>query len=297
MSDNRKIVVSNEPYKSFMDFSNLEAAVKTAQFITSTGMCPKAYQGKPNDAVVAIDFGGGLGLSYMQSLQNIAVINGRPTIWGDAMLAICKSKHTLFEYCNETFDEKTGTAYCEVKRKGQPALVRSFSMDEAKKAGLWGKLGTWQTHPKRMLQMKARSFGLRDAFPDLLQGIYSSEEMEGVDIKDVSPTTPIDASSNIPQTDNVVENIKNKFKAQRGEIIDAEVVDLEDVNVQEDKKEDSISEDTFELLSKMIDSYNITDETIHKWHEYYGVNSLDQITEEQGMKLINAIKRREENDF
>jgi hypothetical protein len=53
----------------------------------------------------------------------------------------------------------------------------TFNMEDAKKAGLAGKQGPWQTAPKRMLQMRARAFAARDLFADALKGIKSVEEL------------------------------------------------------------------------------------------------------------------------
>lgn len=149
------------------------------------GLCKK--DGTPNKAavMVAVQFGQEVGLSPMQALQNIMVTKGRPTIWGDATPGLIRASG-LCEYINEWF-EGTGeafTAVCETKRKGQKQPVRGeFSVADAKRAKLWGKKGykgedtPWITHPKRMLQMRARNC-LRDAFPDVLKGLRFTEEVE-----------------------------------------------------------------------------------------------------------------------
>jgi hypothetical protein len=72
-------------------------------------------------------------------------------------------------------------AVCQVWRKGEDnPVTHRFSVADAKRANLWGKPGPWQQYPRRMLQMRARGFCLRDAFPDVLKGLYSREELEGV---------------------------------------------------------------------------------------------------------------------
>lgn len=70
-----------------------------------------------------------------------------------------------------------GTAVCRVKRRGESEEVRTFSMDDAKVAGLLGKSGPWTQYPKRMRQMRARAFALRDVFPDVLRGMPIAEEV------------------------------------------------------------------------------------------------------------------------
>ena len=71
------------------------------------------------------------------------------------------------------------TAVCKTSRKGKDAnVVARFSVADAKKAGLWGKAGPWSQYPKRMLQLRARGFALRDAFPDVLKGLVTAEEAQ-----------------------------------------------------------------------------------------------------------------------
>lgn len=148
--------------------------------LARTNFVPKNYRGKPNDILCAIQMGAELGLSPMLSLQNIAVINDRPSIYGDAMLAICKVS-PLCENIEEYLDGdqsqiETLTAICKVRRRGfKNEITGSFSWKDAEKAGLT-KRGVWLSYPKRMLQMRARGFALRDAFPDLLNGLITREE-------------------------------------------------------------------------------------------------------------------------
>ena len=68
-------------------------------------------------------------------------------------------------------DQENWVAHCEVQRLGWPEpIIRSFSVRDAKRAGLWQKEGPWMDYPKRMLQMRARAFALRDALRTLLKG-------------------------------------------------------------------------------------------------------------------------------
>lgn len=123
--------------------------------------------------LVAFQMGAELGLRPLQALQNIAVINGRPCLWGDAMLALVTGHPEFVDIHEEIGDDR---ATCTVKRRNRTAVTRSFTMADAKKAGLADKAGPWQQYPRRMLQMRARGFALRDAFPDALRGIVSAEE-------------------------------------------------------------------------------------------------------------------------
>ena len=165
----------------------LGEAKELAVIITGSEMCPKAYKGKINEALVAYEFGCSLGMSWMQALRSIAVINGTPSIWGDAVPALimgsreCERFHEFFE---GEFPQDTFKAVCIIKRKGMADEVRrEFSIAESKLAGLWGKTGQfgptpWVTYPKRMLQMRARGFAARDAFADKLSGLILAEEAQ-----------------------------------------------------------------------------------------------------------------------
>lgn len=168
--------------------TSLTEAMAFAKMIASSRLCPKDFRGHPEDVLIAVQMGMEIaGCSPMQALQNIAVINGRPCMWGDLVLAVVRNSG-LLEWIKERDpveceDMKEG--HCEVKRQGDPEPVeRTFTMEQANNAGLVkrsGSTGTWSTYPGRMLQMRARSLALRDVFPDALKGIRIREEQEDYD--------------------------------------------------------------------------------------------------------------------
>ena len=155
-------------------------AFRFSKMVAASEFAPKDFKGKPESCLLAIQHGSEVGLSPMQSLQSIAVINGRPTIWGDAALALVQSS-PVCEYVRE-YTEGDGenlTAVCEAKRRGYPApTVAKFSMADAKRAGLAGKSGPWTQYPARMLALRARGFALRNAFADALRGLITAEEAQ-----------------------------------------------------------------------------------------------------------------------
>jgi hypothetical protein len=167
----------------FMVINTLEDALKCADIIAKSSFCPKALAGKAGDVLVCMQMGQELGLKPLQSLQNIAVINGKPSVYGDALVAICRQCPD-WEYMKEECINNVAT--CTVKRRNEPEIVCVFSEEDAKKARLWGKEGPWSSYPKRMLQMRARGFALRDAYPDLLRGMITAEEAGDYPKKDNS---------------------------------------------------------------------------------------------------------------
>lgn len=149
--------------------------------IVNSGLAPKSFH-TPEQVMVAIQHGLEIGLPPMQALQSIAVINGRPTIYGDAALALAMA-HPMWGGHEESYDQAKETATCKVWRfvrvdDSEPRMTtRTFSREDAKRAGLWGKSGPWTQYPARMLQMRARAFALRDTFPDAIKGVGITEEV------------------------------------------------------------------------------------------------------------------------
>jgi len=160
--------------------ASFDDAFRFSQMVAKSEFAPKDFKGKPESCLLAIQHGSEVGLSPMQSLQSIAVINGRPTIWGDAALALVQSS-PVCEYVREYIEGEGDAlvAVCEAKRRGYPApTVVRFSVADAKKAGLWGKSGPWQQYPTRMMTLRARGFALRNAFADALRGLITAEEAQ-----------------------------------------------------------------------------------------------------------------------
>ena len=159
---------------------SLDEAIRFAEVLSKSNIVPKDFAGNPGNILVAIQWGMELGLQPMQAMQSIAVINGRPSLWGDAVIGLVRGS-PLCEYIYETDDGHAATI--RVKRRGEEEQVRTFSMDDAKQAGLLGKSGPWSSYPKRMRQMRARAFALRDVFPDVLRGMPVAEEVQDTPIE------------------------------------------------------------------------------------------------------------------
>lgn len=159
--------------------TTMQEVMDLAELMSKSEMVPKIYQGKPGNVTVAILAGSPLGLNPFSACQSFAVINGTPSLFGDALLGIVRGSGLLTKI-SETVSENGQVATCFITRRGEDPVCRTFTMDEAKKAGLLGKQGPWQSYPKRMLQMRARAFALRDVFPDILRGIGIAEEIEDI---------------------------------------------------------------------------------------------------------------------
>lgn len=249
--------------------SNLKEAMEYAAIIANSAMVPKTYQGKAGDILVAVQMGAELGLKPIQALQNIAVINGKPSVYGDALLALVQA-HSSFEDIKEWYDEKTNTAFCRVKRKNQTEHTVSFNVEDAKKAGLWGKSGPWTQYPKRMMQMRARGFALRDKFADALGGLITVEEAQDYQVVD----TPEKNVTPITKTDM----LNNK--------LDHIVLEEEEAHVFQEPSE------TLAELIELVKLHNVSSEIINKWCSKAGVESIADLGEERQLACIKYINEQ-----
>jgi hypothetical protein len=189
--------------------TTLEEGWRLAQMFAKSELVPKAFRGRPEDIMVCIQYGLEIGLPPMAALSSIAVINGRASLWGDGFIAVLMSS-PLYEDHDEYYEvsgvrkdrltaddlkQDATTAVCTFWRQGKRTPVtRAFSIAQAKKAGLWGKAGPWQEYGDRMLSMRARGFAGRDAFPDLLRGIKTAEEVmdtpPDIDVRPIAVAAP-----------------------------------------------------------------------------------------------------------
>jgi hypothetical protein len=179
--------------------TNMTEAMGLAKLLAQSDFVPKDFKGKPGNCFLAMQMGAELGVPPLQALQNIAIINGRPSIWGDLALAVVQANPDYEdhkEFFTGTPFEDNFTAVFQIKRKGSGWHQTQFSVGDAKTAKLWQKRGSngqdtpWITNPKRMLQMRSRGFGLRDKFADALKGMKLAEE-----IMDIPPDTRVEGGT------------------------------------------------------------------------------------------------------
>ena len=172
----RQLIVQDQIEMLQAHVQTLEMCRQLGSHYAHTAMVPKAYQGKPEDAAVAIQWGMEIGLQPLQSLQNIACINGTPSLWGDSLIALVKTSGVC-KYISTEWDPETQTATVSTQRVGEPEESRSYSWTDAERAGLTGR-DTYKRHPQRMITARARSHVLRDVYADLLKGFQVREIIE-----------------------------------------------------------------------------------------------------------------------
>lgn len=246
--------------------ATISEAIEFSKMLAESQMVPRAYQGKPQDIMVCVQWGMELGLAPMQALQNIAVINGKPSVYGDAMMALVQAS-PVCEGVDESV-EGEGTpnpvAVCIARRKGRNPVIVRFSVEDAKRAGLWGKQGPWTAYPKRMLQMRARGFALRDAFPDVLKGLITAEEAQDYpdeakprQAKDITPRNPLDViAAPKPAPVAIPQQTQDPVVIEQAFAQDAEAEEL--AAKQADPGLQAI-EEAISIADKMLDHFEVVD--------------------------------------
>ena len=151
-------------------------ALTQAEYLAASEMVPKAYRGKPGDCLIAIQWGGEIGLKPLQAMQSIAAVNGKPSLYGDAGKAMLLAHGCIIEEDDTELVKANGRARCVIRRRGRPPVQRTFSIEDAKTAGLWGKEGPWRAYPYRQMAWRAFWFAARDAAADVLRGMGGYED-------------------------------------------------------------------------------------------------------------------------
>jgi hypothetical protein len=273
--------------------------MKLAGQLATSELVPKCFRGKPQDLFLCWSMGYQVGLTPEQSMQCIAVINGKPAMWGDDMLALCMS-HRDFDDIIETPILKNDAIIgytCTVKRKGKADKESVFTLDMAKKAGLLAKGGVWNQYPERMLKLRARGFCLRDAFPDALKGIKPREEVEDYIIE--ADYAPVEQKGS--RTERLKQDILTKQGASNVDLVYGSVVtDEHKVSIEtpseneEHRAEAEAPRQAADLhleIKRLITEKQFTDERLEKALAYYEVGSIEELSVETADNFIEKLIR------
>lgn len=240
-SEDRGIAVLNEIYDS------IEQATVVCQFLLDSKLCPAHFYEKTGDK---IDFAKGkahalavvawhgkkLGWDVMTAMQLIVPVNGLISIKGDGAKSLIFSSGKLkagswVEKEEGSIDADNYTVHISATRSDNGAsLTRSFSVGQAKRAGLWiteemvkrqdgwkYQHSPWYKYPARMVYYRALGFLARDLFGDVMQGTYTMEE--AVDM-------PQDQTMTIEQEDGTKIIIPDSQHAQgRSQSMTKKIVD------------------------------------------------------------------------
>lgn len=154
---------------------NIDEVQALAEVLAKSTLMPDALRNKVPDVVVSILAGQELGLSPMAAIRGVHVVQGKPVLSADTMVALVLSSG-LAEYFSCVVDTDAVVTY-ETKRKNSPHVQRaSWSTEDTKRAGLQTK-DNWRLYTKAMMKARAKAALARDTFPDVLAGCYDPDEI------------------------------------------------------------------------------------------------------------------------
>lgn len=176
---------------------SLDEVNSLAEVLAKSTLLPDALRGKVPDVVVSILAGQELGLSPMAAIRGVHVVQGKPVLSADTMVALVL-RSGLAEYFTCVEDTDARVTY-ETKRKGSPQPQRlSWTAEDTKRAGLNTK-DSWRLYPRSMMKARAKSLLARDVYPDVIAGVYSDDEIQ---VPATAP--PIRAPEPIPEVEDAV---------------------------------------------------------------------------------------------
>lgn len=197
----------------------MNTAYELAEAMCGTALVPATYRGKPQDGTAAILYGAELGLTPIQSLQQIFVVHGTPAIYARTMVALLKSRG--FKIWTESSSDESVTVMGQAPDGS--AEGSTWTIERAEKAGYVptvddrtgefkrnanGKLignEKYLTDPQAMLYAKAAAEVCRRLAPDVLLGIaYTREDLES--------ETPEDGPRRVPNEQTTAPGVDDLRK-------------------------------------------------------------------------------------
>ena len=165
-----------QPKPNIPDASEFGVMKETATMLVKTGFLPQAIK-TPEQAIAIILTGRELGIGTMAALNTINVIQGKPTVSPQLMLALIERSGQL-----ENIEITNGAngAICDMKRRGRAVHREIFGPNEAKAMGLDGK-DNYKKQAAVMYRWRAVAACARVVFPDVILGLYTPDEM-GADV-------------------------------------------------------------------------------------------------------------------
>lgn len=153
----------------------LDAQKEKLAILRNGGMLPKGCDEREAFARMAV--GVEMGMRPMQALNGIAMINGKPSLHTDSIPSIVAASG-LLEDQDHKFTGEGDKLECSYwcKKKGLPTIQHwEYSVADAKAAGLLSR-DSWRNHLRKMLFNRARTYCLRNTFPEVLGNMYDSDE-------------------------------------------------------------------------------------------------------------------------
>lgn len=191
----------------FSDSQSFNTALRMSQCLASSTVVPREYQNNVGNCMIAIEMASRINTSPMMVMQNLYIVNGRPAWSSQWIIAMINSSRRYktelqFEFGKAKEDGGLSCRAWAEDWSGHKVYGPKITMAMANQEGWTSKNGSkWKTMPDVMIQYRAASFFGRMNCPDMIMGIYSSDEV--LDMGDL-PTDGF-ALATDPSTGEVVE--------------------------------------------------------------------------------------------
>lgn len=165
----------------------LDKLMTMAEMLAKSTIVPVAYQRRPENCFVALDMASRMGVSPMMVMQNLYVIQGKPSFSGSAIAAMIRSNPSFKDveliYVGQEGTDNWGAYVTAINTKsGKTLKGGTVTLGIAKKEGWFSKAGSkWQTMPEIMLGYRAYSWFGRVYCPETMMGLQSTDEVEDVE--------------------------------------------------------------------------------------------------------------------
>lgn len=276
-----------------------------AKALATTSFVPKVMQGRPDEITGAILFGREINLPPMVALQNINIIEGKPSLYAQAMRGMAQSAGVKFRLIEST---ETRCRYAARAPGDDNWTEVSWTYDRAKKLGLVEK-SNWKKQPQAMLVARATSEVCRLVAANVFLGMpYSTEELtdggEGGSWGDPEPVTPEPAKRTVrrnPVPATVPPTVVNpEPAADEQKAIGYDQSDPEKRTMPEAAPErDMVSVPVRKALMARFNDLNITarEDRLREVGRILGreVHSVNQITDIEGKLILDAMRSWSEN--
>lgn len=192
MGKNEQIVASNTATMQkaqggalsvFSDAQSFSTALRMSQCLASSTVVPREYQNNVGNCMIAIEMASRINTSPMMVMQNLYIVNGRPAWSSQWIIAMINSSRRYktelqFEFGHDQADGGLSCRAWAEDYSGHKVFGPKITMAMANQEGWTSKNGSkWKTMPDVMIQYRAASFFGRMNCPDMIMGIYSSDEV------------------------------------------------------------------------------------------------------------------------
>ena len=190
--------------------NQLNAALAVAEELSKSDIIPKEFQKKPANCLIAVELSNRLKASPFQVMQNMDVIYGRPALRSSFVIACINNSGKIIGSLKFEMNEKCTKcrAWAIEKETGSKLTGPTITMEMAEKEGWLTKNGSkWKTMPDLMLRYRAASFFGRLYCPEIMNGMYTDDEVS--DFKENSTSEVIDVfdESVLPDDEGVNEGV------------------------------------------------------------------------------------------